>query len=319
MIEADGLVRRFGTKVAVDGVSLRVAEGGLLALLGPNGAGKTTTVRMLAGLLAPSAGRATVAGYDVAAEPAAVRRRIGLVTDVPGLYPRMTAPAYLTFFGQLYGLAGAPLRRRIDEYLRLFALEEHRHVRMAGFSKGMQQKVALARALLHDPPVLFLDEPTAGLDPLAARDVRALIVDLKQSRRAIVLCTHDLDEAERLADQVAIIRAGRLVARDTPAALRAGDTAVVHVRVELAADCPGASAALDGLDGLSILAGGRTADGEGAVIEYTTRDPRQVNPAAVERLVGAGARVVTVTATSRSLEEVYAEVVGGTPARGNLR
>jgi len=307
-IEAGGLTRRFGERLAVDDVSLRVEASQLLALLGPNGAGKTTTVRMLAGLLAPSSGYATVAGYDVTSEPGAVRRQVGLVTDTPGLYLRMTAPAYLTFFGQL---DGARLRRRVDDLLTFFALDEHRRERMAGFSKGMQQRVALARALLHDPPILFLDESTSGFDPLAARAVRDLIVDLKQGRRGMVLCTHHLDEAERLADQAAIIRAGRLVACDAPAALRARATAAVGVRVELDDDSPAALAALAGLAGVDDLDGQPTESGSGMAIEYTTREPRRVSPVVVARLVDAGARVVTVTTATPPLEQIYADVVDG--------
>ena len=311
IIEAVELTRRFGARLAVDGVSLQVRAGELLALLGPNGAGKTTTVRMLAGLLAPSRGRVTVAGHDATLDPGAVRSRVGLVTDTPGLHPHTTAPAYLTFFGQLYGLDGAPLRRRVDELLSSFALDEHRRERMVGFSKGMQQKVALARALLHDPPILFLDEPTAGLDPLAARAVRELIVDLKQDRRGMVLCTHDLDEAERLADQVAIICDGRLVACDTPAALRAGASEVVGVRVDLDADASAALAALEGLAGVNDLGGHPVERGAAMAIEYTTREPRRVNPVVVARLVNAGARIVAVTTSVRPLEQVYAEAVAG--------
>ncbi len=234
MIEARALTRRFGAFVAVDRVSLRVPGGAILALLGPNGAGKTTTVRMLAGLIAPSEGEATVAGCDVRRDPATVRARVGLVTDAPGLYEQMTAPAYLDFFGGIHGLPTAERRRRVDDLLAFFDLAGHRRERMAGFSKGMKQKVALARALLHRPTALFLDEPTSGLDPLAARAVRELIRELKGTNRSIILCTHDLDEAERLADEVAIIRDGRIVASDAPAALRAGASPDTIVRIELA-------------------------------------------------------------------------------------
>src|SRR5690349_9168416 len=221
MIEAQGLTRHFGQFVAVDDLSLRVPNGAILALLGPNGAGKTTTVRLLAGLLAPSAGEATVAGCDVRADPAGVRARVGIVTDTPGLHEQMTPASYLDFFGRVYGLDAADRRRRIDELLGLFELQAVGKQRMAGFSKGMQQKVALARALLHEPAVLFLDEPTSGLDPLGTRTVRDMIVGLKHASRAIVLCTHDLDEAERLADVVAILRQGRIVACGSSETLRA--------------------------------------------------------------------------------------------------
>jgi ABC-2 type transport system ATP-binding protein len=204
MIEAHELTRRFGTFLAVDRVTLRVPAGTILALLGPNGAGKTTIVRMLAGLVAPSAGGAVVAGRNVRADPAGVRARVGLVTDVPGLHEQMAPAPYLDFFGRLYGLDAATRRRRVAELLAYFGLEDQRGTRMADFSKGMKQKVALARALLHEPPVLFLDEPTSGLDPLGARAVRDLIRGLRSERRAVVLCTHDLDEAERLADEVTV-------------------------------------------------------------------------------------------------------------------
>jgi ABC-2 type transport system ATP-binding protein len=295
-------------------VDLQVSQGEIVGLLGPNGAGKTTTVRMLAGLLEPSSGRATVAGHEVTVDPDAVRARVGLVTDAPGLYPQMTPSGYLSFFGQMYGLDGPPLRRRVDALLSFFALDEHRRERMVGFSKGMQQKVALARALLHDPPILFLDEPTSGLDPLAARAAHELIVNLKEERRAIVLCTHDLDEAERLADQVAIIRAGRVVVCDAPTALRTGASSAVGVRIELDADMPSALAALSGVAGVDDLSGHPAEHGSVTAVTYTTRDPRQVNPAVVARLVNAGARIVTVTTAARSLEQVYAEAVAGSSA-----
>ena len=164
--------------------------------------------------------RPPFAGHEVTADPASVRARIGLVTDVPGLYEQMSARAYLDFFGRLYGLDSATRAARIASLLETFELDTRGDERMVTFSRGMQQKVALARALLHEPTVLFLDEPTAGLDPLATRAVRELILGMKHARRSIVLCTHDLDEAERLADQVAIMQSGHILALDTPGALR---------------------------------------------------------------------------------------------------
>ncbi len=320
MIEAHHLTRRFGSFVAVDRVSLRVPAGAILALLGPNGAGKTTIVRMLAGLVAPTAGEATVAGCDVRADPAGVRTRVGLVTDVPGLHEQMGPAAYLDFFGQLYGLETATRRRRVADLLAFFGLENEREQRMAGFSKGMKQKVALARALLHEPPVLFLDEPTSGLDPLGARAVRDLIRELRSERRAVVLCTHDLDEAERLADEVAILRGGRIMATGSPGALRAGSATEVTVRIELAGSCPGAIASLEGLDGISAATPADGLSGPGAVVTYRTSRPYEVNPAVIARLVAVGASVVTVAYEARSLEDAYAAVVepdraaGGGPA-----
>ena len=308
MIEAEGLGRRFGQVVAVEQVSLRVPDGTILALLGPNGAGKTTIVRMLTGVLALTTGRATVAGYDVGRDPAAVRARIGLVTDVPGLYEQMTVPAYLDFFGSIYGMSRADRTRRIDELLAFFDLETHRKERMVGFSKGMKQKVALARALLHEPAALFLDEPTSGLDPLGARSVREMIVGLKQANRSIVLCTHDLDEAERLSDQIVILREGRVVACGEPSGLRSLGSPETTVQIMLAEPCPGALATLRGLEEVTEPTELMRAPIALATtsIEYRTRHPATVNPRVIAQLVAAGAQIVSVTCTEPSLEDVYA-------------
>jgi ABC-2 type transport system ATP-binding protein len=314
MIEAQGLVRRFGNVVAVDEVSLEVPDGTILALLGPNGAGKTTIVRMLTGVLGLTAGRATVAGYDVGRDPAAVRARIGLVTDVPGLHEQMTGPAYLDFFGSIYGLSREARARRIDELLAVFELASHRKERMVGFSKGMKQKVALARALLHEPAALFLDEPTSGLDPLSARTVREMIVGMKHASRSIILCTHDLDEAERLADQVAILRQGRIVACDQPGALRAFGSPETTVEVLLAAPCPAALTALGAVDGViapALVRRGPMDGTEASFLVYHATNPTEVNPRALAALIEVGARIVSVACTARSLEDVYAAAITG--------
>lgn len=321
MIETHTLTRKFGTFTAVSQVSLSVPDGSILALLGPNGAGKTTTIRMLAGLLAPTDGTATVAGFDIQHEPDAVRACVGLVTDVPGLFEQMKAPAYLNFFGSIYGLPTPERKRRIDELLEFFDLTTHRNEKMVGFSKGMKQKVALARALIHEPEILFLDEPTSGLDPLAARAVRELIVGLKRSNRSIILCTHDLDEAERMADQVAIIRQGSIVALDTPSTLRKQATAETHVLVEFADICPLPLEALATLDGVhnplfiekkatGSLSQSSMIQSPGYILEYQTSQPKLVNPIVLSRLITANAKVVSVTCETRSLEDVYASAMG---------
>jgi ABC-2 type transport system ATP-binding protein len=320
MIETDSLTRRFGTLTAVSQVSLSVPDGAILALLGPNGAGKTTTVRMLSGLLAPTEGDATVAGFDIRREPAAVRACVGLVTDTPGLFEQMRVSAYLDFFGSMYGMPAAERTKRIDELLEFFDLTQHRNEKMAGFSKGMKQKVALARALIHEPAVLFLDEPTSGLDPLAARAVRELIVGLKHSNRSIILCTHDLDEAERLADEVAIIRQGRILALDTPAALRRQATGETLVMIEVADEFPLPLEALATIDGVNNphfrekKASGSLSSvtQPGALLlEYHTSRPKLVNPQVLSRLTAAGAQVISVTGETSSLEDVYASAING--------
>lgn len=327
MINAQGLTRRFGTFTAVSQVTLQVPDGSILALLGPNGAGKTTTVRMLSGLLALSEGEAIVAGYDVRREPDAVRACVGLVTDAPGLFEQMKVPAYLDFFGSIYGMSPAERSRRIDELLEFFELSAHRNEKMAGFSKGMKQKVALARALIHEPQVLFLDEPTSGLDPLAARSVRDLIIRLKHSSRSIILCTHDLDEAERLADQVAILRQGRIVTCDTPAALRRQATGETRVQVELVVESSSALASLQMISGIhtprfiqsdthvepaqASMNGNSQAMAQDSpvILEYYSAQPRTVNPQVVSQLVGVGAQIISVTCETRTLEDVYASAM----------
>ncbi len=310
MIEAQSLTRRFGTFTAVSDVSLSVPDGSLLALLGPNGAGKTTTVRMLSGLLAPTEGTAVVGGYDVRRDPTAVRTCVGLVTDVPGLFEQMTLPDYLDFFGNLYGMPVSDRVRRANELIEFFELSAHRKEKMAGFSKGMKQKVALARALIHEPAVLYLDEPTAGLDPLTARSVRELILTLKQTRRSIILCTHDLDEAERLADTVALIRQGHIIACDTPTALRVRASGNTLVRIELADGFLVALDALQHIEGFidpqlgaplpSVHDGGRM-----QLLEYRAVEPRSVNPQVLTLLIQAGAQIVSVTCENSTLEDVY--------------
>jgi len=224
----------------------------------------------------------------------------------------MTPRAYLDFFGQLYGVSPAVRRARIADLLAMFDLQHVANTRMAGFSRGMQQKVAIARALLHEPSVVFLDEPTAGLDPLAARMVRDLIVGLKHSSRTIVLCTHDLDEADRLADTVAIMRDGRVVACDAPGALRAAAsrTSVVHVLLANGqASVVDAVRRVDGvLDPRFDVNAART------TLTYRTADAERTNPEVVAALVGAGARIVSVTDASASLEDVFALAVAGEPA-----
>jgi ABC-2 type transport system ATP-binding protein len=323
MIEAHSLTRRFGTFTAVADLSLRVPSGSILALLGPNGAGKTTTVRMLAGLLAPSEGEAKVAGYDIRREADAVRANVGLVTDVPGLFEQMKVTPYLDFFGGIYGIPTDERKRRIDELLAFFELTDHRNEKMVGFSKGMKQKVALARALIHQPTVLFLDEPTSGLDPLAARSVRELIVHLKHSSRSIILCTHDLDEAERLADEVAIMRQGRIIASDAPSRLRERSSGETNVRIEFAQPCPVSLAALQAIPGVNAAHfvnkatngtpratdTSSSTEAEIQVLEYTTVQPRTVNPQLLTQLITAGAQIVSVTGEHSTLEDVYTSLM----------
>jgi ABC-2 type transport system ATP-binding protein len=307
MIEAVGLTKQFGDFVAVDSLDLTVQEGEVLSLLGPNGAGKTTTVRMLASILKPTAGRARVAGLDTVRDAHAVRRRIGLLTEFPGLYARMRGQEYLDFFGQLQGLASAQRTERSEQLLRRFELWDARRQRTGEYSKGMRQKLALVRAMLHDPQVLFLDEPTSAMDPHSARLVREAIADLRRDRRTVVLCTHNLAEAEALADRIAIVRRGRIVALGTAAELKSrllGDP-VLELRL---------GRPLDGL--LPQLAELVQVHEYGDTwLRYATPTPERVNPRLVEHLTGLGVPIVTLSEVPRSLEEVYLRIVDEPRAR----
>ena len=206
MIEAIALGKRFGRITAVYDLSFTVGEGEIFGLLGPNGAGKTTTVRMLAGLIAPSAGSAVINGQRLGADSQRIRASTGILTESPGLHDKLTARQNLAYYGRLYGLRGGSLRAAVNRYLGVVGLDGEGDRRVGGFSKGMRQKVAIARALLHEPPVIYLDEPTSGLDPSAAKTVRDFVAGLRDAGRSVVVCTHNLDEAERLCDRIGILR-----------------------------------------------------------------------------------------------------------------
>ncbi len=306
MIETQGLTKQFFTSggepfTAVDGVSLCVPAGELLALLGPNGAGKTTTVRMLAAILQPTSGWARVAGFDVVTEAAEVRCRIGVLTEMPGLYERMKAREYLDFFGRLYGLSKAQRRRRAEGLMERLGMVEALDARIGTYSKGMKQKVALVRAMLHDPLALLLDEPTSAMDPHSARLVRDSIAELRDERRAIIICTHNLTEAESLADRIAIIRRGRIIALGTPAELKRRLLGAPLMELRLASS-------LDGLEPHLRQMVDVWQVGEDW-IRYCTNDPRQSNPRLLRWLAEQGRDVVTLSQVPQSLEEVYLQVV----------
>ncbi len=215
MIETNDLSKQFHDFMAVDGVTLSVQGGQILALLGQNGAGKTTTVRMLTALLNPSRGWARVAGYDVVKNGHDVRASVGVLTEQHGLYMRMSAFEYLDFFGQVYGLEATERKKRSDNLLEYFGLMDAAKRRVGEYSKGMRQKLALARAMIHQPGVLLLDEPTSAMDPESARLVRDEIARLKSSSRTIVICSHNLTEVEALADKIAIIYRGKILIQGT--------------------------------------------------------------------------------------------------------
>jgi ABC-2 type transport system ATP-binding protein len=222
LIEIEGLTKRFGGFTAVDNVSFRLDKGEVLGFLGPNGAGKTTTMRMLAGFITPSSGTAAIAGHDVLAEPVAARRLLGFLPEGAPTYPEMPVIGFLRFVGRIRGYAGAELADRVAAAVALTQLESVRLQPVETLSKGFKRRVGLAQALLHDPPVLVLDEPTDGLDPNQKHEVRTLIRRMAPEK-AIVISTHLLEEVEAVCSRAIIIAAGKVVADDTPAALKARD------------------------------------------------------------------------------------------------
>ncbi len=309
-LHATGLGRRFDDRWAVRDVSLDVRRGEVLGLLGPNGAGKTTTVRMLTALIEPTEGTASVEGLDIRTQADAVRSRVGILTETPGLYDKLSARANLDFFGRLYGLTAAERARAIERWLRLFGLWDRRDDIAGTFSKGMRQKLAIARALLHEPAVVFLDEPTAALDPEAAFVVRDAVEQLRRAGRTIVLATHNLDEADRLCDRIAFVRGG-LLRVDSPSGLR-GSLGQPRLIVRLAGD---GRAVTDGVaTSLGALRGVDAVKPAEQGLEVIAADPAAVAPDVVRALVAAGVDVVEVTVARTSLEDIYFQVMGARPS-----
>lgn len=310
MIRTTNLSKKFDDFEAVREVNLSVASGQVLALLGPNGAGKTTTVRMLCAILQPTAGAAQVAGYDVASQPDEVRKAVGVLTEGHGLYLRMRAHEYLDFYGELYGLDKATRHSRAGELMARFGLGGDGERRLGEFSKGMRQKLALVRAMLHDPPVLLLDEPTSAMDPESAKVVRDALSGLRGGGRAIMICTHNLAEAETLADHIAIIRRGKIIAQGTPLELKARllGPPLLELRV---------AGALNGEVGhIEKMA---EVDSQGHDwVRFRVEDPGLTNPRIIRQLAQVGTEVVTLSAVPQSLEDVYLQVVNATPEGDTL-
>ncbi len=299
IIQTINLSRSFGDILAVDRISVSINPGEVFGLLGPNGAGKTTIVRMLAALLEPTSGEAYVAGFQIGKEDQKIRRQIGYLPEAPGLYDALTAEQNLAFFGAMYGVE--EISRQIKRYLEMLGLWNRRYEPVATFSKGMRQKLAIARALLHEPEVLFLDEPTSGLDPQAARLVREFIVELSGEGRTIILCTHNLDEADRLCDRVAVVN-GHLLALDSPKVLRRkifGRKVVFHL-FEAKIDFEQVLLAFDFVSEVHLV--------ENKIL-VSVEDPENNNPALIRALIEVGAEIQFVGELRRRLEDVYLELM----------
>lgn len=301
MITTNDLSKSFGTFKAVDGVTLEVGKSEVLALLGPNGAGKTTTVRMLTSILQPTRGTAFIAGYDVVKQPAKVRSAVGVLTEHHGLYNRMPAHEYLDFFGQVYGMGKEERNNRIDELLQNFGLMESKKRRIGEFSKGMRQKLALARAMLHDPRILLLDEPTSAMDPQSARLVRDSIKKLRGEDRSVIICTHNLSEAEELADRIAIIRLGKIIANGSPDELKEQLLGEPTYEVQLDAAINGRMPNFPDGVSVDILENDR--------FQIHSDNPSVYNPLIVKLLVEQDIGVISFQEIQRSLEGVYMQAM----------
>ena len=308
-IEADALTKRFGSLTAVDRLSFDVKEGEVFGLLGPNGAGKTTTVRMLACLILPSEGSGRVGGHDIIKDSMKIREIVGILTENPSLYDRLTPYENMSFFAQAYGLSDQQQRRnRIRELLDFFNLWERRNDKVGTFSKGMKQKLAIARTLVHEPPILLLDEPTSGLDPESAKEIRDLISSLSQrENHTILLCTHHLEDAERLCSRVMIINRGSRIIIGTPQELRNRTSNKTAIEISLKVYDLRLVQAVEEVEQVSEV----TVDKSRGRLVITAEDPDNSTPEIVRRIVYSGGEILSVSIVQPSLEEAYLKFVKG--------
>ena len=304
MIDIENLTRKFDGLTAVDGLTLRINAGEVFALLGPNGAGKTTTIRMLACLIAKTSGAAWIGEYEIGNQEdrQKIRKIIGLLPENVGLYEELSAYDNLDIYGRLYKCSESQRKERIEYFLKMLNLWDKRDVAAGTFSKGMKQKLAIARALVHDPQVLFLDEPTANLDPEAAKTVKDFVLDLKKEKRTILINTHLLDEAERICDRIGILKT-RLITVGSPAELKQS----LHGRrtvIQLERGGEEIASIVKKLGQWDV-----TVSSNKLII--STGNPEKENPDVVSAIVAAGGRIQFVTEEGSTLEDVYLQLVRG--------
>jgi ABC-2 type transport system ATP-binding protein len=304
MIDLENLTKKFGELTAVESLTLHVEKGEVFGFLGPNGAGKTTTIRMLCCLISKTSGTARIGDYEIGnkSDQQKIRGMVGVLTENVGLYEELSAYDNLDFYGRFYGLDVQKRKERIQYLLEMLGLWEKRNATAGTFSKGMKQKLAIARALIHDPQVLFLDEPTASLDPEASKTVRDFILELKKEKRTIFLNTHLLDEAEKICDRVAILKTS-LIATGTPQELRR-KLSGRKIKVQL-----------QSVDNVIVeaikKAGFQVSEITDKSLVVDVNDPEKENPAILKAIEGAGGHVLFISEIGSSLEDVYLKLVRG--------
>ena len=306
MIQVEGLTKDYGPRRAIDDLNFHAEKGEILGFLGPNGDGKTTTMRILTGFMPPTLGRAEVAGFDVVAQSLEVRRRVGYLPESVPLYPDMTVFEYMKFMADLRHLADA--EDRVDDALEMVHMEERANSYISSISKGMRQRIGLAQALLHQPEVLILDEPTIGLDPAHIIEVRNAIREIGQER-TVLLSTHILSEAQQICNRVLIINNGKIVAEDTPAQLQARLTGAQRVVLDVAGDTDGLDQAISQVPGVNQVFGEK--DGR---IEFETAPGQDARPDVARALVNSGYDLLEMRPLGMSLEDIFLELTRDEPA-----
>lgn len=299
MIHTENLTKSFNGTMAVDRLSIEINEGEVFGFLGPNGAGKTTTVRLLTSLISPSSGSAIVNGFKVGKDDIEIRRSVGILTETPGMYDNLSAEYNLNIFAHLYEVID--VNAQVEKYLRMLGLWERRRDEVGTFSKGMKQKLAIARALLHEPSILFLDEPTSGLDPEAAKLVRDFIAELSDEGRTIFMCTHNLNEADRLCDRIAVFKTQLLIV-DSPQRLRSnlfGRKVVFHLKMIN-------QKMIDNIRNFSFVKDAQIFENK---IVVTLDDPETHNPDIIRGIVADGGDIQFVGELRHSLEDVYLQLM----------
>lgn len=306
MIRVEGLTKDYGPRRAIEALTFDAGRGEILGFLGPNGAGKTTTLRILCGYMPPTYGQAEVAGFDVVDQSLDVRRRVGYMPETVPLYPDMTVFEYLKFMADLRRVPNA--EDRVDDLLEMLHIDDRAESYIDSLSKGLRQRVGLAQALVHDPEVLILDEPTIGLDPAQMREVRTLIQELGRDR-SVMLSTHILSEAQQVCDRVLIINKGHIVAEDSPERLQARLTGAQRVVVEVGGDADGVESVIDDVPGVARVSGKR--HGKLELETLPGQDPRSGVARAV---VGAGYDLLEMRQVGMSLEDIFLELTRDEPS-----